>query len=193
MIYPLSFFLFIMNKGIGAGGRNTNINGKKFEEKTNNENILIENGYKFNYYANIKNKFNYYLSKEFENKTIYYTLQNGLKKFIKVKYNIELFRCPDEAYIIEYDDGRKIIKIIEKKEQNVEGSIETKLWSSPSLKREYEIILGEGFNVEYCLCISDFLKNKFNILKQILDENNIIILYGDDMDYFIKINEFINN
>jgi len=67
---------------------------------------LIENGYKINYYANIKNKFNYYLSKEFENKTIYYTLQNGLKKFIKVKYNIELFRCPDEAYIIEYDDGR---------------------------------------------------------------------------------------
>lgn len=189
-----------MNKGIGAGGRNTNINGKKFEEKTNNENILIENGYKFNYYANIKNKFNYYLSKEFENKTIYYTLQNGLKKFIKFKYNIELFRCPDEAYIIEYDDGRKIIKIIEKKEQNVEGSIETKLWSSPSLKREYEIILGEGFNVEYCLCISEFLKNKFvvcdnkfNILKQILDENNIIILYGDDTDYFIKINEFINN
>lgn len=172
-----------MNKGIGAGGRNTNINGKKFEEKTNNENILIENGYKFNYY----------LSKEFENKNIYYTLQNGLKKFIKVKYNIELFRCPDEAYIIEYDDGRKIIKIVEKKEQNVEGSIETKLWSSPSLKREYEIILGEGFNVEYCLCISEFLKNKFNILKQILDENNIIILYGDDTDYFIKINEFINN
>jgi len=29
-----------MNKGIGAGGRNTNINGKKFEEKTNNENIF---------------------------------------------------------------------------------------------------------------------------------------------------------
>jgi len=29
------------------------------------------------------------------------------------------------------------IKIVEKKEQNVEGSVETKLWSSPSLKREY--------------------------------------------------------
>jgi len=34
---------------------------------------------------------------------------------MKNKYNIELFRCPDEAYIIEYTSGRKVIKILEKK------------------------------------------------------------------------------
>jgi len=55
--------------------------------------------------------------------------------YMKNKYNIELFRCPDEAYIIEYTSGRKVIKILEKKEQNVEGSVETKLWSGPSLKK----------------------------------------------------------
>jgi len=27
---------------------------------------------------------------------------------------------------------------------------------------------------------------KYNILKKILDENNINILYGDDDDYFLK-------
>lgn len=77
-----------------------------------------------------------------------------------------------------------------KKEQNVEGSVETKLWSSPSLKREYELILGDNFNIEYSLCLNIFLTNKFKysdkkfeILKKILDENNI----------FIKINDWINN
>jgi hypothetical protein len=34
---------------------------------------------------------------------------------MKDKYNIDLFRCPDEAYIIEYTSGRKVIKILENK------------------------------------------------------------------------------
>jgi hypothetical protein len=38
---------------------------------------------------------------------------------MKQNYDINLFRCPDEAYIIEYKNGKKIIKILEKKEQNV--------------------------------------------------------------------------
>jgi hypothetical protein len=188
------------NNGTGAGGKNTNIYGKKFEEKTNNENNLIDDGYTINHYCKLKNKYNYYLFKNYENKTIYFTLQNGLKKFIKYKYNIDIFRCPDEAYIIEMNNGKKIIKILEKKEQRVEGSVETKLWSSPSLKREYELILGEEFKIEYSLCLSNFLTKKFKsfeikfqILKKILDEHNIEVLYGDDNDYFIKLNEWINN
>ena len=124
-----------MNTGTGAGGKNTNIYGKKFEDKTNNENKLIDDGFIKESYS--KTKYGYYLYK-----TIYFTLQNGLKLFIKSKYDIDIFRCPDEAYII---------KILEKKEQNVEGSVETKLWSSPSLKREYELILGEilRLNIHY--------------------------------------------
>ena len=35
----------IVNKGTGAGGANTNFNGKKFEDKTNNIPRLFENGY----------------------------------------------------------------------------------------------------------------------------------------------------
>lgn len=165
-----------MNKGTGAGGKNTNIYGKKFEDKTNNENKLIDDGFIKESYS--KTKYGYYLYK-----TIYFTLQNGLKLFIKSKYDIDIFRCPDEAYII---------KILEKKEQNVEGSVETKLWSSPSLKREYELILGENFKIEYSLCLSKFLSNKF---KSIDMKYNILkkILYGEDDDYFLKINDWINN
>ena len=34
---------------------------------------------------------------------------------MKNKFNILLFRYPDEAYIIEYNTGKKVIKILEKK------------------------------------------------------------------------------
>ena len=144
---------------------NANYYGKKFEEKTNNENRLLNNGYiKNNFTKKNQNKYDYYLSKTFEDKTIIFVLQYGLKIYMKYKYNIELFRCPDEAYIIEYNNGKKIIKILEKKEQNIEGSVETKLWSGPSLKREYELVLGNNFIIEYGFCVNDFFnKIIFNI------------------------------
>ena len=98
-----------------------------------------------------------------------------------------------------YKYGRKIIKILEKKEQNVEGSVETKLWSGPSLKREYELVLGTQFEVVYGFCVSEFLKNKFTsedkkykILQTILDESHINVLYGDDDNYFETFDTWFN-
>jgi len=190
-----------INKGTGAGGANTNYYGKQFEEKTNNETRLLEKGFvKNSLTKNPKKKSDYYLSKTVEDKTIVFVLQNGLKMYMKKKYNIEMFRYPDEAYIIEYTSGRKVIKILEKKEQNVNGSVETKLWSGPSLKREYELVLNGVFEVFYGFCISAFLKNKlisnekkYVILNTILDENNIAVLFGDDKNYFEILDIWLNN
>lgn len=195
--------IIIKNKGTGAGGANTNYNGKRFEEKTNNQHRLLEIGYiknRFTTKINTKKTYDYYLSKTFEDKTINFVLQNGLKTYMKHKYNIELFRCPDEAYIIEYTDGKKVVKILEKKEQNSEGSVETKLWSGASLKREYELVLGEEFKVCYGFCVSDFLKQKmvsnkkkYTILNTILKENDISVLFGDDANYFETFDIWFNN
>lgn len=191
----------ITNKGTGAGGANTNYYGKKFEEKTNNQQRLLDNGYILhNFTKKNKNTYGYYLSKTFHDKTIIFVLQSGLKMYMKEKYNIDLFRYPDEAYIIEYNNGRKVIKILEKKEQNVEGSVEIKLWSSPSLKREYELILGDDFEVFYGLCVSDFLKNKiisgekkYTILNTLFIEANIAVLFGDNENYFETFDIWLNN
>ena len=104
------------NKGTGAGGANTNYHGKKFEEKTNNQERLLAMGYTKNSFTKKSKKiYDFYLSKTFENKTITFVTQYGLKKLFKNKYNIDLFRCPDEAYIIEYTSGRKSDKNIRKK------------------------------------------------------------------------------
>ena len=147
-----------------------------------------------------KKTYDFYLTKSFENKTIVFVLQNGFKIYMKNKFNINLFRCPDEAYIIEYTSGRKVIKILEKKVQNVEGSVETKLWSGPSLKREYELVLGENFEVFYGFCVSEFLKNKlisnekkYTTLNTIFNENNIAVLYGDDENYFDTLDIWFNS
>jgi len=191
----------IINKGTGGGGANTNYYGKQFEEKTNNYRRLLDMGYLKNSFTK-KNKkaSDFYLSKTFENKTVVFVLQTGLKQYMKNKYNMDLFRCPDEAYIIEYNCGRKVIKILEKKEQNVEGSVETKLWSGPSLKREYELVLGPEFEVFYGFCLNKFLKNKmvstekkYTILNTILNENDITVLFGEDEDYFETFDKWFNN
>ena len=193
--------LLISNRGTGAGGANTTYYGKKFEKKTNNQQRLLEMGYiKKSFTKKPKKIYDYYLSKTFNDKTIVFVLQNGLKIYMKNKYNIDLFRCPDDAYIIEYTSGRKVIKILEKKEQRVEGSVETKLWSGPSLKREYELVLGAEFEVFYGFCVSDFLKNKlisnekkYIILNTIFNENNIVVLFGDDENYFETFDIWFNN
>jgi hypothetical protein len=178
------------NKGTGAGGLKTNYYGKQFEDKTNNYFRLLEMGY-IRQDLTSKNKYDYYLSKIFENNTTVFVSQQGLKTYMKYKYKIDIFRCPDEAYIIEYNNGDKVIKILEKKEQRFEGSVETKLWSGPSLKREYELILGKEFTVVYGFCVSDFLKTKlisnkkkYTVLNDIFIENNIDVLFGDDENYF---------
>ncbi len=89
---------------------------------------------------------------------------------------------------------------MEKKEQYCDGSVETKLWSGPSLKREYELILGPQFEVHYAYCVSGFLKNKlvsdckkYTTLSTILQESQIQVLFGDDADYFETLDRWIYN
>lgn len=191
----------ILNRGKGAGGANTNYYGKKFEDKTNNQIRLTHSGYIRNSFTTKPKKaYDYYLLKKMKDKNIVFVLQNGLKIYMKHRYNIDLFRCPDEAYIIEYKTGKKIVKILEKKEQNVEGSVETKLWSGPSLKREYELVLGHDFEVHYGFCVSDFLKKKlmspekkYETLNIIFNEHNIAVLFGDDDNYFETFDDWLNN
>jgi len=191
----------VKNKGYGAGGSNTNYYGKKFEEKTSNFKNLLLNGYtKKSFKSKPKKEHDYYLCKKFDDKVITYVSQIAFKKYMKIKYDIDMFRYPDEAYIIEYNQGKHYIKILEKKNQNVEGSIENKLWCGPSFKREYELVLGSKFNVEYAFCVSKFLKDKiishntkYVVLNTILKESDIIVLYGDDKNYFKLLELWFNN
>ena len=202
-----------------SGGANTNVNGKKFETKTMND-YIINNGILTNIsYSNIGQKLTptkkkvapnelYYIlsiNNADYNYDILYFCQSAFKTYIKMYYGIELFRHPDEAYIII---NKRVpifaeeitIKILEKKNQNSEGSCETKLWASPSLKEEYSIMFlnaGLIIKIEYGLCINQFFQDKmknslkYKILAQILAKHNIQVLYGDDQNYIEQLNNWI--
>lgn len=197
----------IKNKGTGAGGNNINIYGKKFEELTDNQSMLLQDGYS-KVIIRKNSKYGYYLQKTIKPSDeieveIIFVLQTGLNTYCNKFFNINLFREPDEAYIIKHNNDitkKTTIKILEKKTQNGQGSVETKLWAAPSLKREYEIVFGDKFNVEYAFCLSTYLSNKlhsktlkYNVLKQILSENNILVFDGNSENYHTTLNEWINN
>jgi hypothetical protein len=195
----------IINQGTSAGGSKTNENGKKYEELLSNDLILQQNfDFENKKFINKSKKEYIYLYKKYIDKDIYSMKQKTFSQYLQKEYRIKSLRDPDEIYIIKYNNGKIIFYINEIKNQNVDGSVETKLWSCPSLKKEYELYFSEYFTnlqVIYSLTVSKFLQNKFDdennkkyqILKQILDNENIKVFYGDDVDYLDKLNHFIQN
>ncbi len=63
------------NKGTGAGGSKTNLNGLAFEEKTSIENKLLKENYT-KHFLN-KTKYGYYFEKTIDNTKIIYFKQSG--------------------------------------------------------------------------------------------------------------------
>lgn len=166
---------------------NTNKFGKAFETISSIEELLINNNFKKYYFDKKKQKENYYLIFEDDKQIIIFVKQNGLKKFVKNIYNIDLFRKPDEAFFI-FKNGKTYLKIIEKKEQHIEGSVETKLWAADGLLFEYQEMLGNDINIEYIFSLCCFFEQKFNdvsnkkyqILKKYLSKRNIKVLFFND-------------
>lgn len=188
----------LINKGIGAGGARTNLFGKAFECKTNNEARLIDMGFErriLNKKSVTKKPFDYLSKKIDDDKTIIYCTQHGLNGYIKQEYDIVLKRNPDEAYIIKSNTGKSILKILEKKAQNVSGSVFDKLFNGFGLREaEYQMPLGEQFDVFYAYCLNDYLKKEYEKRENLQKFNmkyDIEILYGDDANYHETLDKWI--
>lgn len=196
----------ILNKGTGAGGANTNHNGLAFEKKTCIEDKLLKNKFE-KVILNKKNKYGYYFEFIDKSSKIIYVTQTGFKLYMEKEFDIDVYKQPDEAFII-ISNGEHYIKILEKKNQNVDCSVEDKLKTGNFNRREYEKMIKKEcenkkleykFNISYAFCISKFLQDKFtsnNIkyknIKEIMDEDNIKIFYGEDEKYFDTLFNWIN-
>jgi hypothetical protein len=185
----------IQNRGTGAGGSKTTLNGGNFETKTDNEPRLIANGFIKGCIPGKKGKHDYIVEKD----EILFMKQNGVKNYMKLKFEKEIIRKPDEAYLIQRD-GRMILKILEKKNQNGDGSVEDKLCNAGYFLKEYKACLGDDFEVEYAYCLSSFLQKKylssqkkFEIMRKIHADEGITVLFGDDEDYFATLDEWISS
>lgn len=203
----------IINKGTGAGGANTNKNGLKFEEKTSIENFLLNS--KFNkicmnesdkkYNKQYNKQCYYYEFNDINNKRkIIYFTKKGFKIYFRDNFNICTYKEPDEAYLI-IKDNKYHLKILEKKNQNVEGSVEEKLKTGNFVKQEYELMINDNnkninFEVSFAFCVSKFLQNKLTSdipkyinINKIMKRENIKLFYGDNDDYFHNLYDWIMN
>lgn len=179
----------MVNKGTGAGGKNTNATGLSFEKKTSIEPLLHALRFRTKKFKCL----------ESEDQTILYAYKNNLKKIFKQKFDIELTREPDEAFLIK-NGNSWILKILEKKNQNGSGSVYDKLYNGVALREEYAWCIGETreIKVEYAYCISDWMKNTYNnnskrnrFLRQYHERNDIKVFYGDDNDYMQRLHKWV--
>jgi hypothetical protein len=183
----------LRNKGTGAGGSKTTLNGHSFESKTDNEPRLLTNGFIKGRIPSKKGKHDYIIEKD----SVMFMRQNGFKTYMNLKFEKDMIRKPDEAYLIQKGD-RMVLKILEKKNQNGEGSVEDKLCNAGYFLKEYKACLGDDFDVEYAYCLSSFLQKKytsnnkkFEIMRKVHEDEGITVLFGDDEDYFTKLDAWI--
>lgn len=187
------------NRGTGAGGANTNVNGKTFEQKTENHSRLLKTGFVHKTIPGSKGKYGYYLVKEISpTESITYLTQGGLKAYFAHFFKKEMCRSPDEAYLFKNGEAYTL-KILEKKNQNTAGSVDTKLLAGRGFIDEYEYLLGESFTIRYAFCISAFLKKdyiadtiKSKALRHINQKYGIEVLFGDDPDYYETLDAWIS-
>jgi hypothetical protein len=185
-----------INRGTGAGGKNCIKNGNDFEIKTYFEKICIKNNYKKKI-INTINKYAYY----FEKDNIIYLKQHGLNFYLKDFYNIDkIVRIPDEIFIIKRNKKIPMLLILEKKNQNKDGSVIDKFFSVNGYKWQYQKSLNDYFKIKYYFVISKFLEKKFeedkkstNDLKQYLKEQDVELLHGDSDLYLENIEKLIKS
>jgi len=189
----------IINKGTGAEGANTNKYGLKFEEKTSIEKYLNDKNYDKICMKESNKKCYYYKYEDQENKQIIiYFTKGGFKMYFRENFNIYTYKEPDEGYLI-IKNNTYHLKILEKKNQNVSGSVEEKLKTGNFVKQEYELMLNDNdkkikFDVSFAFCVSRYLQDKLtsNIPKyininKIMKKENIELFFGDEDDYFQKL------
>lgn len=192
----------IINKGTGAGGANTNVTGKSFEQKTENETRLLAAGFTKKpipgYEKNTEGSFYYLIKETSPTESVVYLTQGGLKKYFEHFFKKELCRHPDEAYLFRNGD-QYTLKILEKKNQNKSGSVDTKLMTARDFIEEYEDSIEDpNFTVHYAFCVSDFLKKdyvsdkkKWVLLRARHKKYGIAVLFGDDPDYYETLDAWI--
>jgi hypothetical protein len=178
----------IINRGTGAGGANTNVNGLSYEEKTDLSCLYTECVQK----------------KDETLRTIKFAGFDG--EFINVnksalhKYmtkigekNIDLQPAagciyPDEAYL---DTTRKTLYIIEKKFQKGKGSVDEKLQTGPFKKTHYGKLF-PNYTVHYIYCLADWFKrDEYASVLEYLEENDIPVFWGSDPECKKNIVDFI--
>lgn len=185
-----------MARNIYGGGANTNLHGLQFEQETSLETAFRNEGYliadcRVSYFDRkvIKNS---KVKKVYraENEMVGYIVgKHELYKFFDLQENdlwkqyISKKLLPDEAF---FNLSNKTIYIIEKKWQQVSGSVDEKLQTCDFKKKEYEALFSDtDFNIEYYYVLNDFFEeDKYDDVRKYIIDNSCKYFY-----YEIPFNE----
>ena len=180
----------VINRGAGAGGANTNVNGLSYEEKTDLSTLYIEC---------IQEKKEKTRTIKFAGceKPLINVNKSALHKYMtkigeKNSHLQPAAGCkePDEAYV---DNSKKSVYIIEKKFQQTPGSVDEKLQTGPFKKRHYGKLF-PNYHIYYIYCLADWFKREeYESVLEYLDESDIPIFWGNELNYKQKMIDFICN
>ena len=176
-----------INKGCSAGGKNTNFNGLSYENITNIT-IKLESKEIKKFGKNINDIYHMY---EINNNIIYRLIKNGLKNFLINEYNSKCEKNlePDECFV---NVKNKKIYILEKKFQQVSGSVDEKIQTA-QFKFEYYKELYPTFTIKYAYVLSDWFKaDKYKPEMRYLEKYNFAVFWGSDENYIKNLIKWIN-
>ena len=175
----------IQNKGTGAGGSNTNKNGLPYEKLTDLNDCFttieknkISSKIRFNKYENI-----FIRTKQSQ---FFKYMENHIDKNIKKAHGC---KNPDECYI---NENTKTIFIIEKKFQQVSGSVCEKI-QSPDFKLWQYNRTFPKYNIVYIYCLSEWFKKNCEAEIEYLFFKQIPVFWGNSDTYKDDIINFIVN
>lgn len=183
----------IKNRGTGAGGARTNETGLSFEAKTSIVPHLLET---YGFILKKDKDFLYY-GKETPAKNYFFFQKSALKKYCKKYFGAPLYREPDECLLIKDKTAdRYTLKVVEKKNQNVAGSVDTKLYAGPGFKFEYGSALGEKFSIHYAFTLSNFLMNIYNEpkkepMRRFNQKEEIPVFHGESPTYYRELFQWL--
>jgi len=170
-----------INRGTGAGGANTNLNGLSFENKfyklfSNNINKkIIKYGYT---QISINNTELIYCKKS--------QFRNYMNSRYLTDYNIPVLSGCKNPDCVIIDIENKKIYIIEIKYQNSNGSTLEKIQTA-CMKQENYNERYPNYNIEYIYCFSEWFKNNCYAELHYLKKKNIKYYFIDsDMSKLIN-------
>jgi hypothetical protein len=135
----------------------------------------------------------------FNNNEYIYFKNGGLAKYMK-KYNIKMYDEPNECVLIKNNNDTFDLKIIEYKDYtDTYDDYDYELKTGKFKIDEYKLMFNNiNINISLCFVISKRFEDKlntnkqrYNILKTILDENNIKLFNEYCSNLYIKLHNWI--
>lgn len=174
----------ITNKGHGAGGANTNLTGLSFEKESNIQFKIID-------VLELSEKV------LFEYKNTHYQLhclkKTTLFKYMKYiqEFDVNIHHAhgckqPDECYV---EESKKILFVIEKKNQNVSGSVCEKIQTAPFKLYHYKKCF-PNYKIHYLYCLSEWFRNHTKAELEYLTDMKIPYFFFNDK-YIDSIQRYI--